>query len=128
MFDIGFSELVLILVIGLLVLGPERLPGAVRTTGLWLGRLRRSFNEIRRDIEREAHIDEIKRDLHNQSIMDSLRGTADDLDKLRELPYDIGDVVARQRGREPLHPDTQPPGDHPEAVNKASGPSNEPRP
>lgn len=99
MFDIGLSELVLILVIGLLVLGPERLPGVIRTTGLWVGRLRRSFNEIRGEIEREARIDEIKRDLHNQSIMDTLKGTAEDIDKLRELPYDVTDVLDRQRGK-----------------------------
>lgn len=104
MFDIGFAELVLILVIGLLVLGPERLPGAIRTTGLWIARLRRSFNDIRSEIEREARIDDIKRDLHNQSILDSLKGTADDLKgtadelgKLRDLPYDVTDVVGRHR-------------------------------
>ena len=52
MFDIGFSELLLIAVIGLLVLGPERLPTAVRTTSLWVGRLRRQFNQIRAEVER----------------------------------------------------------------------------
>ena len=41
MFDIGFAELLLIAVVGLLVIGPERLPSAIRTTSLWLGRLRR---------------------------------------------------------------------------------------
>lgn len=73
MFDIGFWELVLIAVVGLLVLGPERLPGAIRTGSLWLNRLRRSFADIKRDIEREIGADELKRDLHNQRIMDSLR-------------------------------------------------------
>jgi sec-independent protein translocase protein TatB len=92
MFDVGFSELVLILVIGLLVLGPERLPGAVRTAGLWIARLRRSFNDIRADIEREVRLDEIKRDIHNQTILDSLKETGDELGKLRDLPYDIGSI------------------------------------
>ena len=73
MFEIGFSELLLVAVIGLLVLGPERLPSAVRTTSLWIGRLRRQFNEIRADIEREVGADEIRAQLRNEQIMDQLR-------------------------------------------------------
>ena len=46
MFDIGFAELVLVGVVGLLVIGPERLPGTIRTASLWLNRFRRSFNDI----------------------------------------------------------------------------------
>lgn len=63
MFDIGFTELVLVGIVGLLVIGPERLPGAVRTASLWLGRLKRSFNEIKRDVQRELHNDEVMREL-----------------------------------------------------------------
>lgn len=73
MFDMSFAELLLIGVVALLVLGPERLPGAVRTVSLWLGRLRRSFNEVRREIEREVGADEIRQQLHNESVMASLR-------------------------------------------------------
>jgi sec-independent protein translocase protein TatB len=79
MFDIGFSELVLVAVIGLLVLGPERLPGAIRTGSLWLGRLRRSFNNIRAEIEQEINVDEIRQDLHNESVMESLKQAEQDL-------------------------------------------------
>jgi sec-independent protein translocase protein TatB len=46
MFGISFSELLLVGLVALLVLGPERLPGAARTAGLWIGRLKRSFNAI----------------------------------------------------------------------------------
>ena len=73
MFEIGFSELLLVAVIGLLVLGPERLPSAVRTTSLWIGRLRRQFNEIRAEIESEVGADEIRAQLRNEQIMDQLR-------------------------------------------------------
>ena len=73
MFDIGFTELILVSVIGLLVLGPERLPGAIRRVSLWLGQLRRSFNAIRADIEREINADEIRQDLHNEAVMQSLK-------------------------------------------------------
>jgi len=51
MFDPGFFELIVICIVALVVLGPERLPGAVKTMGLWIGRLRRSFNNIKREIE-----------------------------------------------------------------------------
>ena len=46
MFDIGFAELLIIGVVSLLVIGPERLPDAIRTTSAWVNRLRRSFNDI----------------------------------------------------------------------------------
>jgi sec-independent protein translocase protein TatB len=75
MFDIGFAELLVIAVLGLLILGPERLPGAIRTTSLWIGRLRRSFNNIRSEIEKEVGADEIRRQLHNESILASLKET-----------------------------------------------------
>src|SRR5690606_5936120 len=93
MFDVSFAELALILVVGLVVLGPERLPGVIRTGSLWLAKIRRSFNEVRAEIEREVQLDEIKRELHNQSIMDSLKDARQDLNKLRNLPYDVSDIV-----------------------------------
>jgi sec-independent protein translocase protein TatB len=69
MFDIGFSELVLVGLVALVVLGPERLPGAVRTAGLWIGRIKRSFNAIKQQVEQELGTDEIRRQLHNEQIL-----------------------------------------------------------
>ena len=69
MFDIGFSELLLVGLIALLVFGPERLPGAARTAGLWVGRLKRSFAAIKTEVEREIGADEIRRQLHNENIL-----------------------------------------------------------
>ncbi|WP_165680629.1 Sec-independent protein translocase protein TatB [Metapseudomonas otitidis] len=69
MFGISFGELLLIGLVALLVLGPERLPGAARTAGLWIGRLKRSFNAIKQEVEREIGADEIRRQLHNEQIM-----------------------------------------------------------
>ena len=60
MFDIGFTEVTLIAVIGLLVIGPERLPRVAREIGLWVGRLRRYVAQVRADIEREVRADEIR--------------------------------------------------------------------
>ncbi|MDH1264092.1 Sec-independent protein translocase protein TatB [Pseudomonas sp. GD03944] len=70
MFDIGFSELLLVGLVALVVLGPERLPGAVRTASLWIGRLKRSFQAIKQDVERELGADEIRRQLHNDKILE----------------------------------------------------------
>ncbi|MBV2133527.1 Sec-independent protein translocase protein TatB [Pseudomonas sp. MAP12] len=69
MFDIGFSELLLVGLVALLVFGPERLPAAARTAGLWVGRLKRSFNAIKTEVEREIGADEIRRQLHNEQIL-----------------------------------------------------------
>jgi sec-independent protein translocase protein TatB len=81
MFDIGFLELILVSIVGLLVLGPDRLPGAIRTASLYVGKLRRSFNGIRAEIERELKADEIRQELHNQAIMRELRETENALRK-----------------------------------------------
>lgn len=67
MFDIGFAELLLIGAVGLLVIGPEQLPGAVRTTLAWVNRFRRSFDQIRSDVRRELHNDEILQNLKTES-------------------------------------------------------------
>jgi sec-independent protein translocase protein TatB len=75
MFDVGFFELVLLGVVALFVLGPEKLPGAIRTASLWIGRLRRSFNNIKQDIEREIGADDIRRQLRNEAILDKFKST-----------------------------------------------------
>jgi sec-independent protein translocase protein TatB len=66
-FDIGFAELLLIGVVGLLVVGPEQLPGAVRTVLAWVNRFRRSFDQIRTEVRRELHNDEVLQKLKEES-------------------------------------------------------------
>jgi sec-independent protein translocase protein TatB len=61
MFDIGFSEIVVIGVVALVVIGPERLPKTARTVGLLFGRLQRYVNEVKADISREMELDELRR-------------------------------------------------------------------
>ncbi len=72
MFDVGFSEIVLIAVVCLIVIGPKRLPETVRFLGFWLGRIRRSLTNARAEMEREFGLDEIRRDLHNQELLQRL--------------------------------------------------------
>jgi len=73
MFDISFPELVVVCVIALLVMGPERMPGALRTLGLWVGRISRTFTAMKTEIEREIGMDEIRRQLHNEAVMDQIK-------------------------------------------------------
>lgn len=79
MFDIGFLELLIVAVVALLVLGPERLPVAIKTTAIWVSRIKRSFNSMRTEIERELKVDEIRQDIHNASVMDELKRTREEL-------------------------------------------------
>jgi sec-independent protein translocase protein TatB len=71
MFDVGFSELIVIAVVALIVIGPERLPKVARTAGHLLGRLQRYVNDVKSDINREMQLDELKK-LQGQ-IQDSAR-------------------------------------------------------
>jgi sec-independent protein translocase protein TatB len=61
MFDIGFSELLVIGVVALLVIGPERLPKVARTAGHMFGRLQRYVNDVKADIQREVELDELRK-------------------------------------------------------------------
>jgi sec-independent protein translocase protein TatB len=61
MFDVGLSELMVIAVVALVVIGPERLPKVARTAGLLLGRLRRYVSDVKADINREIQLDELKK-------------------------------------------------------------------
>lgn len=66
MFDIGFLELVLVGIIGLLVLGPERLPVAARTLGRWVGNAKRMMASISQEIDKQIEIEELKEELRKQ--------------------------------------------------------------
>ena len=72
MFDVGFPELLLVSIVALLVIGPERLPETVRTIMVWLGKIKRSFANIKTEIEQEIGVDEIRQQIHNDSIMKDL--------------------------------------------------------
>ena len=68
MFDIGFWEILLILVLALVVIGPERLPGAARQAGFFVGKARRYIEGVRSEVESELDVNEFKRMLHNQEV------------------------------------------------------------
>ena len=73
MFDIGFWELAIIAVVALLVIGPDKLPGVARKTGLYVGRFRRFVGQVKSDIDRELRQEELKKALERDAGLDELK-------------------------------------------------------
>ena len=101
MFDVGFSELVLLFVIGLLILGPERLPRVAAQLGRWMGKARRTAHQLRMQLEREMTMNDImreqkKRQEHDDSATsgDSDAGQSDDPSDAGEDSNDSGHADA----------------------------------
>ena len=72
MFDVGFTELMVIAVVALIVIGPERLPRVARTLGHLFGRLQRYVNDVKADINREIELEELKK--FKSTFEDAARG------------------------------------------------------
>lgn len=88
MFDVGFGELLLIAIVALLVLGPERLPGAARTVGALLRRVRDGWSNVRAEVEQEFQAEELKRNVRD--TVNRARDTSEHMrakveDEVREL-------------------------------------------
>ena len=108
MFDIGFAELVIIAVVGLLVIGPERLPGAIRTGSAWLNRFRRGFNDIKREVQQELHNDAVMQEL--RKAKDELKAGTDDIkQELQDSTREISEAVTDNSPSPADTPDTTTP-------------------
>ena len=114
MFDIGFSELLIIAVVALLVLGPERLPRAARMAGLWVRRARAQWYSVQADLERELAQEEYKRTV-GKPLEDLERELAEQAQALRRqldapsTPLDDGAFPTPT----PLDPPAEPPAPKP---------------
>ena len=93
MFDIAFSEFFLFAIIALIILGPSRLPQAIRTMSLWLGRIRRTYNNIRLEIDQEVGIDEVRRQLHNEQILAEMKDLEQEAKQFRNEIRDVSQVT-----------------------------------
>lgn len=91
MFDIGFSELLLIAVVALVVIGPEKLPRVARTVGHLLGRMQRYVNDVKADINREMALDDLRKlqasmqdtmQSVEQSVNEEMRSAEDQLNRI----------------------------------------------
>jgi sec-independent protein translocase protein TatB len=93
MFDIGFSELLVIGIVALIVIGPERLPKVARTLGHLLGRAQRYVNDVKADINREMQLDELKK-LQAQ-VAESARSLEDSVKKEYDAARDAVETPAQ---------------------------------
>ena len=84
--DFGSMELMLIVLVTLLVIGPERLPEVLRTLGLWFGRLSRSFTAIKVEVEQEIGMDDVRRQLHNESVMAEMQKIENEVKRSIQVP------------------------------------------
>jgi sec-independent protein translocase protein TatB len=80
MFDVGFSELVLMAIVALVVLGPEKLPHAARVAGAWVGRIRRTVSNVQAEIEREVSAQELRERLQKE------------IDAAKDMAHDATDI------------------------------------
>lgn len=86
MFDVGFTELLVIFVVALLVVGPERLPDLARKVGLYLGKMRRSFQSIKDEVEQELEIEAVKAQLKENAMLEEAKELQAELSKNIEMP------------------------------------------
>jgi len=127
-FDIGFTELLVCLVVALVVIGPEQLPGAVRTAGLWIGRLKRSLRDTRNEIERQIGADDIRRQLHNEEVLQNIEEARIKFEKtlLDVQQYEDADTEARRKAANYGPPDELPDHAHGNETVANNSPSDTP--
>ena len=131
MFDIGFAEVLLIGVVGLLVVGPEQLPGAVRTLLAWVNRFRRSFDQIRTEVRRELHNDEIMQKLKaesqqlEQQVRDTTQSVEQELQALGNEASGSLQGASNTSNSMPSAPSAPPSATSPTATSAAQADANE---
>src|SRR5262249_21569272 len=125
MFDIGFSELVVIAIVALIVIGPEQLPKVARTLGHLFGRMQRYVNDVKADISREMELDELRKLQSNveeaaraiqSSVEKEVNETRSELDKVAQAANPVPDdsevpAVAGRPALEPAQPVQEPAAD-----------------
>ncbi|MDP2226195.1 MAG: Sec-independent protein translocase protein TatB [Moraxellaceae bacterium] len=102
MFDVGFSELLLLAIVALVVIGPERLPHAARVAGAWIGRIKRTVSNIQADIEREVSAQELRDRLEKEIALvrehDAMSGVSEPFEAVQQGLASLQDE-ARQFGQ-----------------------------
>jgi sec-independent protein translocase protein TatB len=129
MFDIGFSEIVVIGVVALVVIGPERLPKTARTLGLLFGRLQRYVNEVKADINREMELDELRRLRQEvqgaaQELRQSVTSVASEVQgSMRSVEQQLNDAARGSGGTDAAHSADASPASPPSAPVAADTPA-----
>ena len=113
----SFAEILVIAVVALVIVGPERLPDAVRKGMLWFGRIKRTINEAKTEFEQQLGVDEIRRELHNEQVLKSLQALESSQKEFNKEVNAIGHAVQKQVKQieasidDPVHHDTPPPNE-----------------
>jgi len=89
MFDIGFSEMFMVVVIALIVIGPERLPAVARKIGKYVGKAKRTFENVKREVQSELETDELNQRLKENNIL------ADTKDAINEISDELKDIAKK---------------------------------
>ena len=92
MFDFGFWEIILILMIALVVVGPERLPGLAKTAGLWVGKAKRMVSDIKAEIDQELASEELKKTLNKQNAMSDVYEI---IEETRKVSSDLKQEISK---------------------------------
>ena len=111
MFEIGFWELVVVGVVAMIVVGPEQLPGLARKAGFWLGKARRMIAEVKADVDRELHLEELKQSLRQQADLGAVKDVADQVKSFRREVEEEFDDPGPPPGWRPGLPTAAPPPD-----------------
>jgi sec-independent protein translocase protein TatB len=103
MFDVGFSELIVIAVVALIVIGPERLPKVARTVGHLLGRLQRYVNDVKSDINREMQLDDLKK--LQQQMAEQVKGVEQSVSEhMNSVETSLNESIAQGLADKPAVP------------------------
>ena len=106
MFDVGFSEILVIAVVALIVIGPERLPKVARTLGHLFGRMQRYVNDVKADISREMELEELKK--LQSSVEEAARSIEQTVSKeVHETESQLNALAADPLAEPPLEPPAQ---------------------
>lgn len=92
----SFAEILVIAVVALVVVGPERLPDALRTGMLWFGRVKRAINDTKTEFEQQLGVDEIRRELHNEQVLKSLKALEESHGKVAEHTESIEEQLQKE--------------------------------
>ena len=115
MFDIGWSELLLIGIVALIAIGPKELPGALRTLGQWMGKIRRMAAEFQGQFQeamREAEIDQLKKDMDDMAAKAQDYAQFDPIEDVRkDIEKSIGDLPPLDQPERPTSDRRQPTAD-----------------
>ncbi len=106
MFDMGFTEMMLIGIVALIVIGPERLPGVARTAGKYFGRLKRFVTTVKADVEQELRADELRQILADQqrelnTLKDSINTAGKEIEEEAAAIAEAGNDAARSLDDDP---------------------------